>query len=109
MYEYERTNLMQTTSTVYVPVWQTWNLINPRHMSSSSQTSLISQSDEACITRIQGLRERMQIARIQKRLTIHELAQKVECDVEMLASFERGDGIVTDEIQGRIRSALQIT
>jgi transcriptional regulator with XRE-family HTH domain len=61
------------------------------------------------VTRTTDLRERMQIARIQNRLTVHELAQRVRCDVETLAAFERGEGLVADDVQMRIVAALRLT
>lgn len=61
------------------------------------------------VTRTTDLRERMQIARIQNRLTVHELAQRIRCDVETLAAFERGEGLVADEVQRRIVAELRLT
>ena len=61
------------------------------------------------VARTKSIRERMQISRIQKRLTVHELAQRVRCDVETLAAFERGEGLVADDVQHRIVSELRLT
>ena len=60
------------------------------------------------VARSQDLRERMQIARIRNRLTVHELAQRVHCDVETLSSFERGEGVVSSEVQQRLVRELRL-
>ena len=95
---------MQSETTQYVPVWQTWSLIRTRSRTSTDTPS----SSTTVVARSQDLRERMQIARIQNRLTVHELAQRVRCDVETLAAFERGEGVVSDEVQTRLVSELRL-
>jgi len=96
------------TTTNYVPVWQTWSLLRQRPTPSSS-SSVATDATSTMVTRTKDLRERMQIARIQNRLTVHELAQRVRCDVETLAAFERGDGLVADDVQRRIVAELRLT
>ena len=75
---------MQSETTQYVPVWQTWSLIRGRGRAAPGVDAAESST---VVARSQDLRERMQIARIQNRLTVHELAQRVHCDVETLSSF----------------------
>lgn len=95
--------------TVYVPVWQTWNLVQHRPVVAPSDDSTqVSTGSSVGKTHTQDIRERMQIARIQRRLTVHELATLVRCDVETLASFERGEGVVSDTVQERICSELRL-
>ena len=88
----------------YAPVWQTWNLIRqcPTVASASATASAVAPETA------QDLRERMQIARIQNRLTPHALARMVGCDVETLAAFERGEGVVSGDVQARIRAELRL-
>lgn len=95
----------------YAPVWQTWNLLcqRPSPTSQPLDDGASNTSHPVLTTRSADLRERMQIARIQARLTIHELAQRVRCDVETLASFERGEGVVNDEVQRRLCKELRLT
>lgn len=95
------------TTTNYVPVWQTWSLLRRRPTPSTS--SVVTDATTLLVTRTTDLRERMQIARIQNRLTVHELAQRVRCDVETLAAFERGEGLVADDVQRRIVADLRLT
>lgn len=97
---------MQSGMTQYVPVWQTWNLISTRSRTSTDISTTSSSTTVVASSRV--LRERMQIARIQNRLTVHELAQRVRCDVETLAAFERGEGVVSDEVQARLVSELRL-
>ena len=93
----------------YVPVWQTWSLLQRRPIPCSPLSTSSSTTDTKILgARTTDLRERMQIARIQHRLTIHELANRVRCDVETLASFERGDGLVPDEVQKQIIIELRL-
>lgn len=96
---------MQINETQYVPVWQTWSLIRSRGSANPAATT----GDAPAVVGRNDLRERMQIARIQNRMTVHDLAQRVQCDVEMLARFERGDGLLPDEVQRRICAEFRIS
>ena len=91
---------------VYAPVWQTWT---PVHTPSSRAPSA-SGTDEGAVSAsgVASMRERMQIARIDRRLSIHELACRVKCDAATLAAFERGDEVIDDDLQRRIRTALAL-
>ena len=95
---------VDATTTNYVPVWQTWSLLRQR-----PTPSVTADATATMVTRTTDLRERMQIARIQSRLTVHELAQRVRCDVDTLAAFERGEGLVADDVQRRIVAELRIS
>lgn len=88
----------------YAPVWQTWNLIRQCPTATSASATASATAPEAA----HDLRERMQIARIQNRLTPHDLARMVGCDVETLAAFERGEGVVSGDVQARIRAELRL-
>lgn len=103
--------LMQVggTTTNYVPVWQTWSLLRQRPTPSAPSSSVSSDATTMLVTRTKDLRECMQIARIKNRLTVHELAQMVRCDVETLAAFERGEGLVADDVERRIVAELRLT
>ena len=89
----------------YTPVWQTWNLLRQTH----SMTPTDPDADKvANQQQTRDVRERMQITRIRNRLTVHELARRVGCDVETLAAFERGEGVVSGEVQARICAELRM-
>ena len=55
-----------------------------------------------------SLRERMQIARIERRMTINDLAQILRCDADTLGDFERGDEVLTEALQRTIRRVLNL-
>ena len=84
----------------YVPVWQTWTLVRPVS-TSETITSAINRP-------LPDVRQRVQTARIQRRLTVHELARRVQCDPEQIAAFERGEEIVTDDVQKRVFLELKL-
>jgi ribosome-binding protein aMBF1 (putative translation factor) len=91
------------TTDGYHEVWQTWTLVQrtPVVEEASSATSGPLTSNP-----IVRMRERMQIARVRRRLSISELAARVDCDVHTLSGFERGDEVVDDVTQRRIAKIL---
>lgn len=93
--------LMQQSYSAYVPVWQTWTLIRPISTAEIPITPMHSN-------RPHDVRQRVQTARIQRRLTIHELAQRVHCDPEQIAAFERGEEILSDDIQKSVFHELKL-
>ena len=91
---------MTVRGRTYVPTWQTWSFVRREAPGATEATP----SKDTC----PRLRERMQIARIEQRLTVLELAQRVHCDVETLAAFERGEEILDDTTQRRLRRELKL-
>ena len=61
-----------------------------------------------CAGSMHALRERMQISRIERRMTIDELARALRCDAEVLAGFERGEEVITESLQTTIRRVLNL-
>ena len=53
-----------------------------------------------------SLRHRVQMARIERRWSVTELATRAHCDAETLAAFECGDEVLSAELQQRVRAAL---
>ncbi|MEC7000297.1 MAG: hypothetical protein VXX04_00515 [Actinomycetota bacterium] len=90
---------------VYRPRWQTWSLVTRRV--SDIDTPAATRAPEE-VSSANVLRERVQIARIDRRLSIVELAAMVQCDADHLAAFERGDGIMDTSTQGRLRRTLGV-
>ena len=93
----------------YAPVWQTWSLVReePRDR-APARDARGTCATGGSLRAGQDLRERMQISRIQSRTTISELSQQVGCDVESLAAFERGEGVLGEDVQRRIRTHLRL-
>lgn len=95
----------------YRAVYQTWNLVRSRapptlDMGEASQSNSSSQNDGK-----RGpvhLRLRVQTARIERRWSIADLAAQVQCDPSTLAAFERGDEVLTFELQQRLRRILPL-
>jgi len=91
----------------YAPVWQTWSVVR----ASVSSTKASAPADDVVVGRpsaASSLRERMQIARIDRRLSIDDLSRLIECDTETLAAFERGDEVLSERLQGAIRRVLRL-
>ena len=112
MHEYTRNGV------VYAPVWQTWNVVRAVHTSQpvTNSTSSVDECPKARAPRnseaassVPSLRERMQIARIERRMTIDDLAQTLKCDADTLAGFERGDEVLTEALQRTIRRVLNLS
>ena len=101
---------MQHNGTTYIPTWQTWHMV--RHKSRPTQDACedtVTMSGQATrqVTR-QAMRERVQIARIDQRMTVSDLADQVGCDVDTIVAFEGGDEILSNDLQKKIRSVLRI-
>lgn len=53
-------------------------------------------------------RLQVQTARIERRWSIADLGSRVQCDVETLAAFERGDEVLDHAVVSRVRRILQL-
>ena len=101
----------------YAPVWQTWTVVRSLHSTQpvSNDASVDEchkskrKSVDGTATLVPSLREQMQIARIERRMTIDDLAQSLRCDAETLAGFERGDEVLTEALQRTIRRVLNLS
>ena len=51
-------------------------------------------------------RHLLQQQRIEKRMSITQLAREVQCDVNTIASYERGDEVINNDLVDRISKAL---
>lgn len=102
----------------YVPVWQTWTLVST---SSVARAAVEGEHDAAfnvgrasCAplaaraTPAEEFRHRLQAARIDRRMSIAELALNVKCDAETLAAFERGTEAMDADMQRRLRNVLNL-
>ena len=84
----------------YRPVWQTWSLSRPRAPTQEPLNASMAERVE--------LRQMVQRARIEQRRSVADLAARVQCDVETLAAFERGDEILGADVQKRLRAVLEL-
>lgn len=95
----------------YQPMWQTWTLVRRTNPARRDEKNAAREptTDAATTARTDGAeRERVQMARIERCMSIYELAQRVECDPETLSAFERGDEILSGEVQRAIRAVLRL-
>ena len=87
----------------YKKVWQTWSLCNAHERKQEElETNFV--VDEAK----SEMRHRVQKARIAKRMSLQDLSQVVKCDIESLASYERGDGVISNDVLERIMKSLNL-
>lgn len=90
---------------MYEEVWQTWSFV----VADSAQAHSEEIAPEpGKPSDAQGLRQKMQTARLHKRLSIWDLADKIGCTAETLSAFERGTEILDQQTQQRIRTTLDI-
>ena len=89
----------------YLPTWQTWRFVVPR---SQPETRTDADAAPDVVASYRGMRERVQIARIEQRMTVADIADHVACDVDTIVAFENGDEILSSELQQRIRRVLRI-
>lgn len=97
---------MQYDGTTYLPTWQTWQVVRPhaRSQPEPRQGEIIPPAQDAR----QLMRERVQIARIEQRMTVNDLANRVSCEVDTIVAFESGYEILSSDLQKKIRSVLKI-
>lgn len=85
----------------WTSVWQTWAFVHP-----TRETPL---ETVACGTqRTQTLREDVQTARIQQRMTVFDLAQKTGIDAEVLGAYERGKTVLDARAQTTLKRVLDL-
>ena len=82
----------------YAPVWQTWVM-----MDSSAADHKTPDVEGRSLRPVQHmLREQVQMARIQRRWSIGDLAREVGCPAQTLIDFERGDEILSRDLQVKL-------
>ena len=89
----------------YVRVYQTWNLVQAL---SSRNADLFTPSESASSTPAQHLRHRAQIARVERGLSLQQLACDLDCPLSLLAAFERGEEVLSSELQCKLMSILDV-
>lgn len=92
----------------YVRVYQTWNLLK-----CVKQPDNVSETDSStrCPTRPpvqQELRHIVQMARVERLLSIQDLSEKIKCSSETLSAFERGDEVLSEDMLKSLKMVLNI-
>lgn len=88
----------------YRRVWQTWNLIHEKPSADAPPPTAPEQQHRTMSEH--AFRETVQKFRIEHRMTVADLASRIECDVETFASYERGDEILSSVVMDRLRRAM---
>lgn len=87
----------------YRPVWLTWNLV-PTTKVATMRDAIPSVAPRPS----SELRYRVQMARVERRWSVADLATRVKCHTETLAAFERGDEVLHQDLQHRVRTCLEL-
>lgn len=92
----------------YLPLYQTWSFTQPRRRtpSSSSVAPPAAAPSSRVASHDKTFRELVQRARIERRLPLATLASHVECEVETLAAFERGDEVLPPSTVEKLERVL---
>lgn len=91
---------------MYVRVTQTFHIASPsprNELTKNIGAHKPDQKQKRC-----GLGEFVQVHRLQQRLTVSALAEKVQISVLALARIERGDEVPSHDILERLRRILHI-
>lgn len=87
----------------YKELHQTWDLIRPSGHTAPKDGAAAAPA--ACGGE-EKARHRIQKLRIEKRLSVGQLAAAVDCDAETLAAFERGDEVLGAPLMRRLEQRL---
>ena len=87
---------MSDDHTEYVQVWQTWTMLRPPGPKQDAPPDAKVQICEP------SFRAKAQKMRINKRLSVVDLAAQIRCDACALAAFERGETILPRDANSRL-------
>ena len=87
--------------TQYIPVFQTWHMVRP-----ITQETPFDGGDAVDGKANHDMRHRVQRARVERRMTVHEVAATVGCDPSVFAAFERGNGILPTDTMKKLMKEL---
>lgn len=91
----------------YQEVWSTWSITDPIAKSKTNATKRVVQ-DAPTVNVKDEMRFRVQERRIEQCMSITEVAQSIQCDERVLASYERGKLILRDEVIERLRKLFKL-
>lgn len=87
--------------TQYIPVFQTWNMVRP-----GVHDAPFGGEDAVDGKTSHDVRHRVQQARVERRMTVRDIASNVGCDPGVFAAFERGSGILPTETMKKLLKEL---
>jgi len=92
-------------SSMYKPLWQRWDLVTEHRNAEAT----VSDTHGVLSSGSQTMREQVQTKRIEGGMSITSVAEAIGTDARVLASFERGDGILGKEVLVRLGAHLNLT
>lgn len=98
------TSLMQGE---YEEVWQAWSFLKEEKTSDDSPSSLSKASEESKTSALEA-RRKVQMARVERRLSIHDLAKKCNTDSDSISAYEKGDDVLPLDVYEKVLSVLRI-
>ena len=89
----------------YRPAFQTWRLVHgpPRAAVSHGPATEKHAGEQVAEEKT---RHRLQRLRIDRRMTVAQLADAVKCDVAVVAAYERGDAVLDADVVRRMERVL---
>lgn len=90
----------------YHEVWSTWSITDP--IAKYKCATHVVHQDAPTVNLRDEMRFRVQERRIERCMSIAEVAQAIQCDERVLASYERGKLILRDEVIERLRKLLKL-
>ena len=92
----------------YVRVYQTWHLLKRTNPTVKVSEPGASTTCVASRPVQQELRHVIQMARVERCLSIQDLSTKIKCSPETLSAFERGDEVLSEDMQKALKEVLNI-
>lgn len=91
----------------YQEVWSTWSVTAPATKKTAVPHEAVVQ--DAPVNPRGEMRFRVQERRIERCMSISEVAKIIQCDERVLASYERGKLILRDEVIERLCKLFKLT
>lgn len=98
----------------YTRVYQTWHLLRTNAAAAHAESKPReaegngSECGSAAASSAFDLRHRVQMARVERSMSIQELSARIQCEPQTLAAFERGDEVLSEDLQRAVCKALQM-
>ena len=91
----------------YEEVWQAWSFLKQGQTSEDAPSSIPKANEDAKTSALEA-RRKVQMARVERRLSIHDLARKCNTDSESISAYEKGDDVLPLDVYERVLSVLRI-
>lgn len=92
----------------YVETRQTWTMVTPARRAPAPASGEVQRSSTHAVNGADELRFRAQQTRIERCMSVFDVATAVKCDAKQISDFERGDGLLRDDVEKRLRTLLRL-